>query len=209
MRVFDDVVQQRGAERGDVEPQVRQDVRDFQGMREIRLAGFAHLRLVLLGGKIERAAQQLEVFARAVLPHLSRARQSAPARSRSAERLCRSCKPGRRVWRDGVHRTYCRTLAGRRAMRGAAGCRVTDAGVAQKKKAAPAASPGRRETVWISELLGLGVRFSAALLLDFLHLFQQVVGLLFKRRARGGVGHVGLLAQQQALVGHGVGVVGT
>ena len=46
-RVFDDVVQQRGAQRGDVQPQIGQDVRDFQGMGKVGLAGLARL---LAGG---------------------------------------------------------------------------------------------------------------------------------------------------------------
>ena len=69
-RVFDDVVEQRGAQRGHVEPHVRQQVRDFEGMREVGLARKPRLRLVLLGGEIVGAAQKFEVVAGAVPAHL-------------------------------------------------------------------------------------------------------------------------------------------
>ena len=68
-RVFDDVMQQGGAECGDVEPQVRQDVRYFERMRKIGFTGFADLRLVLLGSESKCALQRADVFARAILPH--------------------------------------------------------------------------------------------------------------------------------------------
>ncbi|HEV2498582.1 MAG TPA: glycosyltransferase family 39 protein, partial [Terriglobia bacterium] len=46
------------------------------------------------------------------------------------------------------------------------------------------------------------------LLVDFLDLFEEVVGLLFVGLTRGGVGfHVGLFAEQEVEIGHGVGVV--
>ena len=67
--VFDDVVQQRGAQCGNVEPHVREQVRHFDGMREERLAGEARLRLVLLGGEIKGAAEKFEVVAGAVPAH--------------------------------------------------------------------------------------------------------------------------------------------
>ena len=77
-RVFDDVVQQRGAQRGHIELHVREDVRYFDRMRKERLAGKARLRFVLLGGEIVGAAQQLEIVAGTVAAHLVRsARQSA------------------------------------------------------------------------------------------------------------------------------------
>ena len=69
VRVFDDVMQQRGAERRDVQLHVREDVRDFEGMREVGLAGLAQLGAVLLGGKIKGAPQQLDVARRARLPY--------------------------------------------------------------------------------------------------------------------------------------------
>ena len=69
-RVFHDVVQQRGAERGDVQLHVREDVRDFQGMRKVGVAGLAQLGAMLLGGKVKRAAQQLNIARRARLPYL-------------------------------------------------------------------------------------------------------------------------------------------
>ena len=68
--VFDDVVQQRGAQRGHVEPHVRKQVRYFHGMREERFAREARLRLVLLGGEIVRAAEKFEVVARTIAAHL-------------------------------------------------------------------------------------------------------------------------------------------
>ena len=61
--VFDDVVKQRGAERGDVELHVREEVGDFDGMREERFAGKARLRFVLFGGEIVGAAKKFEVVA--------------------------------------------------------------------------------------------------------------------------------------------------
>ena len=61
--VFDDVVEQSGAERDDVELHVREEVRNFDGMREERLAGKAGLRFVLLGGEIVGAAEKVEVVA--------------------------------------------------------------------------------------------------------------------------------------------------
>ena len=64
--VFDDVMQQRGAQRGDVKPHIREKVCHFHGMREERLARKPRLRLVLLGGEIESAAKKLEVVTRAV-----------------------------------------------------------------------------------------------------------------------------------------------
>ena len=68
--VFDDVVEDRGAERGDVELHVREQVGDFDGMRQVGLAGKARLRLVLLGGEIVGAAQKVEIVAGTVLAHL-------------------------------------------------------------------------------------------------------------------------------------------
>ena len=58
--VFDDVVEQCGAERSDVELHVREDVGYFDGMREERFAGQAGLRFVLLGGEIVGAAEEFE-----------------------------------------------------------------------------------------------------------------------------------------------------
>ena len=67
--VFDHVVKKRGAERGDVELHVREEVRDFDGMRKVGLAGKARLRFVLLGGEIVGAAKELEVVAGTVAAH--------------------------------------------------------------------------------------------------------------------------------------------
>jgi len=66
-RVFDDVVQQGGAQRGDVEAHVREQVRDLERVRHVGLAGLARLAAVLLGGEVEGAAQQIDIAARALL----------------------------------------------------------------------------------------------------------------------------------------------
>ena len=71
-RVFDHIVQQRGADRGHVELHVREEMRHFERMREVRLARKAELRLVLLGREIVGAAQQVDVVAGAVLADLVR-----------------------------------------------------------------------------------------------------------------------------------------
>ena len=68
--VFDYVVKQRGAQRGHVQPHVREQMSDFHGMRKVGLAGAARLRLVLLGGEIVGAAQEFEIVARPVAMHL-------------------------------------------------------------------------------------------------------------------------------------------
>ncbi len=97
-RVFDHVVQQRGAKRGDVQLHVRQDVRDFQGMRKVGIAGLAQLRAVLLGGKVERAPQQLNVARRARLPDLFNQFEEARLQSRaSCARSWRRRQPGKPV----------------------------------------------------------------------------------------------------------------
>ena len=67
--VFDDVVEQGGAERSDVELHVREDVGHLDGMREERLTGKAGLRFVLLGGEIVRAAEEFEVVAGTAAAH--------------------------------------------------------------------------------------------------------------------------------------------
>ena len=64
------VVQQSGAERGDVQPQVRQDMSHFQGMGEVRFARFAQLRLVLVGGESEGPLEGSKVVPGTVLPHV-------------------------------------------------------------------------------------------------------------------------------------------
>ncbi len=61
--VLNDVVEKRGAERCHVELHIREDVRHFQRVRKVGLAGKAHLRFVLFGGEIVGAAEELEVVA--------------------------------------------------------------------------------------------------------------------------------------------------
>ena len=68
--VFDDVVKKRGAQRGHVELHVREQMRHFDGMRKVGLAGEARLRFVLLGGEIVGAAKKIEIVARAIVAHL-------------------------------------------------------------------------------------------------------------------------------------------
>ena len=68
--VFDHVVQQGRAKRRDIQLHVREDVRYFHGMGKVGLAGEARLRLVLLGGEIVGAAQEVEIVARTVAAHL-------------------------------------------------------------------------------------------------------------------------------------------
>ncbi len=68
--------------RGDVQLHVRQDVRDFQRMRKVRVARLAQLRAVLLGGKIKRAAQKLDVARRARLPAFSTSSRKRACRAR-------------------------------------------------------------------------------------------------------------------------------
>jgi hypothetical protein len=61
-------VQQGGAERRNVQLHVRQDVRHFKRMREVRVAGLAQLRAVLFGGEFERPAKQFDIARRTSLP---------------------------------------------------------------------------------------------------------------------------------------------
>ena len=68
--VFDDVVQERGAQRRHVELHVRQRMRHFKRMGKIGLAGEANLPSMMLGGEIVGAAQQREVVAGAILANL-------------------------------------------------------------------------------------------------------------------------------------------
>ena len=68
-RVFDYVVKKRGAKGGHVELHVREKMRDFDWMRQVRLAGKARLSLVLLGGEIVGAAQEFEIVAGTVAAH--------------------------------------------------------------------------------------------------------------------------------------------
>ena len=98
--VFDDVVEERGAKRGHVELHVRQQVRHFDGMREVGLAGKARLRLVLLGGEIVGAAKEVEIVAGAILAHL--VQQLDEAHINGAPRRDANRRFARRV-----HHLYC------------------------------------------------------------------------------------------------------
>jgi len=63
-------VENRGGERGGIEAHVREDVSDFEKMREIRFAGAAELVVVALGGYFVGAANHPGIFGRAVLAKL-------------------------------------------------------------------------------------------------------------------------------------------
>jgi hypothetical protein len=62
-------VQQRRTQRGDIELHVRQDVRDFQGMRKVGIARLAQLRAMLFGRKIKGAPQRFNVARGPRLPY--------------------------------------------------------------------------------------------------------------------------------------------
>ena len=68
-RVLDDVVQQAGGDRHDVELHVGEEVGNFERMNQVRLARVADLPLVLERGKDVGPAEQLQVGLRAVAPH--------------------------------------------------------------------------------------------------------------------------------------------
>ncbi len=65
--VFDGVMENRGGERSGVETHVREDVRNFEEVREIRIAGAAELVMVALGGNFVSAAEHPGIFGGAVL----------------------------------------------------------------------------------------------------------------------------------------------
>ena len=69
-RVFDDVVKDRGAERGRVELHIRQEMGDFNRMGEIGFARKADLAVMMFGGEIVGAAKEVEIVARAILANL-------------------------------------------------------------------------------------------------------------------------------------------
>src|SRR5216684_1832200 len=60
----------RGGERGGIEAHVRENVRDFEEMGQIRVAGAAKLVVVALGGNFVGAAEHPGVFGRTVLAEL-------------------------------------------------------------------------------------------------------------------------------------------
>ncbi len=69
-RVFDDVVQQAGGDGDGIEPHVGQDARHLERVHQVRLAGMAHLPLVLQCGKHVGPAEELAFLVRGVGPHL-------------------------------------------------------------------------------------------------------------------------------------------
>ena len=104
-RVLDHIVQQGGAQRRDVQLHVRQDVRHFQGMRQVGIAGLAQLRAVLLGGKFERAPKQLDIAGRARLADLFD--QFKEARLQRARRALRLAADQRRQSYRFFERRHC------------------------------------------------------------------------------------------------------
>jgi hypothetical protein len=63
-------VEQSGGDRGRIEPHVGQDVGHFERVDEVRLAGPAHLSLVLQGAKRVGLVEQLGVGPRVGGAHL-------------------------------------------------------------------------------------------------------------------------------------------
>src|SRR5207245_8597432 len=68
--VCDSVMENRGGEGGGVETHVREDVGDFEQVREIRVAGTAELVMMTLGGDFVGAANHPGIFGGAVLAEL-------------------------------------------------------------------------------------------------------------------------------------------
>ena len=52
--VFHCVVQQAGGDGGGIQPHLRQQHRNLQGMHQVRLAGFAHLAFMMIAGRNRR-----------------------------------------------------------------------------------------------------------------------------------------------------------
>ncbi len=61
LRVFNDVVEQTGSDRHDIQFHVRQEVRDFERVHQIRLAGMTDLSLVLEGREHIGSPEQFDV----------------------------------------------------------------------------------------------------------------------------------------------------
>ena len=79
-RVLDRVVQQRGRERHVVEPEVGEDHRDAERVRDVRVARPAHLVLVRVAGDVVRVLDQRRVGARVRARGTRRAAAAAPSR---------------------------------------------------------------------------------------------------------------------------------
>ena len=69
--VLHHVVEQRGGEPLRVEPPLRQDARDRERMRDVRLAGLAELAAVGRVGELERALDERDVRRRQVVAEVS------------------------------------------------------------------------------------------------------------------------------------------
>ena len=97
--VFDDVMEQRGSQRGGIEAQVREDVRDFEQMRQVRLTGAAYLVAMALGGNLVGAANHPGIFGGTILAEFFEQLFEAQRRA------------GARRDRDGSSEAGCRKTA--------------------------------------------------------------------------------------------------
>ena len=87
-RVLDDVVEQAGGDRDNVELQVGEEVGHLEGMHHVRLPGVPHLPLVLEGREHVGAAQQLEIGIRAVCANLLKQILEANHGARCLSHVC-------------------------------------------------------------------------------------------------------------------------
>ena len=152
MRVFDHIVQQRGAKRGDVQPQIRQDVRHFQGMRKVGFAGLAHLRLCCSAAKSNARRSNSTSSSGRFWRTLPAERQSAPAGRGRPASACSPHQPGRRAGlSDSRHRRIVGPTGtgsatrptGTRCMRCRGDLRLRS--LADEKQRRPEECSGRRE----------------------------------------------------------------
>ena len=81
-RILDDVVEEAGGDRHDIQLHVGEEVGDLEGMHQIRLAGMADLPLVLERREDIGPPQQLEVRVRAVGPNFLEQRLESNHESR-------------------------------------------------------------------------------------------------------------------------------
>jgi len=65
--VFDGVVEESGGERGGVQANIRENVRDFEQMNQVRVTGAAELAAVALGGDFISASNHPGIFGGAIL----------------------------------------------------------------------------------------------------------------------------------------------